>query len=45
MALNKNGKRNREDGQSGMKEYYVSLKPEKAANRPASLNGINKQLP
>ncbi|SFI32800.1 MULTISPECIES: hypothetical protein [Paenibacillus] len=44
MVLNKNGKRNRND-ESGLKEYYVSLKPEKAANRPASLNGINKQLP
>ncbi|MFC4809544.1 hypothetical protein [Paenibacillus sp. GCM10023250] len=44
MVLNKNSKRNRND-QSSLKEYYVSLKPEKAANRPASLNGINKQLP
>ncbi|WP_263866883.1 hypothetical protein [Paenibacillus rhizovicinus] len=44
MVLNKNSKRNRNDD-SGLKEYYVGLKPEKAANRPASLNGINKQLP
>ncbi|MBM7563333.1 hypothetical protein JOC55_000265 [Paenibacillus sacheonensis] len=42
MAMNKNSKRNRANG-SEAKGNDGSLKPEKEANRPASLNGINKQ--
>ncbi|WP_258171302.1 hypothetical protein [Paenibacillus sp. R14(2021)] len=30
--------------EAGIREKEESIKPEKAANRPASLNGINKQL-
>ncbi|MBB3070576.1 hypothetical protein FHS14_003578 [Paenibacillus baekrokdamisoli] len=36
---------NKDNKRSGFRERSITLKPEKSAKRPPSLNGINKQLP
>ncbi|WP_308634295.1 hypothetical protein [Paenibacillus silvisoli] len=44
MAINRNSSKNR-DKETGMRQYSPTIKTEKFASRPPSLNGINKQLP
>ncbi|REE80087.1 hypothetical protein A8990_12240 [Paenibacillus taihuensis] len=45
MPTNRNTRSKNRDSETGMKQYSVSISPEKQANRPPSMNGINKQLP
>ncbi|MFF2089689.1 hypothetical protein [Paenibacillus sp. NPDC058174] len=45
MPFNKSDKKDNQHNQSSIKEEAISTKENKAANRPPSLNGINKQLP
>ncbi|GGG88333.1 hypothetical protein GCM10010918_53540 [Paenibacillus radicis (ex Gao et al. 2016)] len=45
MPINKSDKKENQRNQSSFKEEAISTKQNKMANRPPSLNGINKQLP
>ncbi|WP_173275686.1 hypothetical protein [Paenibacillus sp. NEAU-GSW1] len=45
MPINKSDKKHNRQNDSSIKEEAVSSKLNKFANRPPSLNGINKQLP
>ncbi|WP_155985737.1 hypothetical protein [Paenibacillus gorillae] len=45
MPFNKSDKKENQRNQSSYKEEAASTKLNKSANRPPSLNGINKQLP
>ncbi|MGO4106063.1 hypothetical protein [Paenibacillus sp. YAF4_2] len=45
MPFNKADKTQNRQNQSSSKSEAIGLKLNKVANRPSSLNGINKQLP
>lgn len=45
MPTNKNSKGNGRQNPSGIRENTPTIKMDKFAKRPPSLNGINKQLP
>lgn len=45
MPFNKSNKTENQQNHSSFREQTITLKSEKFAKRPPSMNGINKQLP
>ncbi|MBW7477522.1 hypothetical protein K0T92_22645 [Paenibacillus oenotherae] len=45
MPFNKSQKKDNQRNESSFREHSITTSPEKTAQRPSSLNGINKQLP